>query len=117
MKSESTACSINGCAYCIDMRWKDLAEIGEEARRMYSPDAWPECPYYTYRERAALAWTEAVTCIAGDRVPDEVYEKVRPHFNEKELSDLTLAVAAINVWNRLPTAARLVPGNYTPQAN
>lgn len=108
------ASQINGCAYCLDMHWKDLAAIGETAQRMSSLDAWRECPYYTDRERAALAWTEAVTRIADSNVPDEVYEEVRPHFSEKELSDLTLAVAAINAWNRLNVSARTVPGDYQP---
>ena len=103
---------INGCAYCLDMHWKDLRAIGENEQRLYSLDAWRECPYYTERERAALAWTEAVTLVAKDHVPDEVYEEVRPHFSEKELCDLTLAVATINAWNRLSIAARTVPGTY-----
>src|ERR1700751_3985616 len=103
---------INGCAYCLDMHWKDLSAIGENEQRLYSLDAWRECPYYTERERAALAWAEAVTLVAKDQVPDEVYEEVRPHFSEKELCDLTLAVAPINAWNRLSIAARTVPGTY-----
>jgi AhpD family alkylhydroperoxidase len=103
---------INGCAYCLDMHWKDLRAIGETEQRLYSLDAWRECPYYTERERAALAWTEAVTLVARDHVPDEVYEEVRPHFNEKELSDLTFAIATINAWNRLAIAGRTVPGEY-----
>jgi AhpD family alkylhydroperoxidase len=103
---------INGCAYCLDMHWKDLRAIGETEQRLYSLDAWRECPYYTERERAALAWTEAVTLVARDHVPDVVYEEVRPHFNEKELSDLTFAIATINAWNRLAIAGRTVPGEY-----
>jgi len=106
------ASQINGCAYCLDTHWKDLRAIGEGEQRLYSLDAWPECPYYTDRERAALAWTEAVTLVTDGHVPDTVHEQVRPHFSEKELSDLTLAVATINAWNRLSIAARLVPGNY-----
>lgn len=108
------ASQLNGCAYCLDMHWKDLRAIGEGEQRLYSLDAWRECPYYSERERAALEWTEAVTLIAGSHVPDAVYEQVRPHFTDKELSDLTLAVAAINAWNRLSIAARLVPGGYQP---
>lgn len=108
------ASQINGCAYCLDMHWKDLRAGGENEQRLYSLDAWPECPYYTDRERAALRWTEAVTLVAGGRVPDEVYEEVRRHFSAKELSDLTLAVATINVWNRLNIASRAVPGAYQP---
>ena len=111
------ASQINGCAYCIDMHWKDLAAIGEKAQRLYSLDAWKECPYYTERERAALEWTESVTRITDGHAPDAVYESVRPHFSEKELSDITLAIAAINAWNRLSIAARLVPGGYTPASS
>jgi AhpD family alkylhydroperoxidase len=107
---------INGCAYCLDMHWKDLRAIGENEQRLYSLDAWRECPYYTDRERAALEWAEAVTRIAEGHVPDSVYEAVRPHFNEKELCDLTLAVAAINGWNRLAISSRTVPGTYQPAA-
>jgi AhpD family alkylhydroperoxidase len=106
------ASQINGCAYCLDMHWKDLRAIGETEQRLYSLDAWKECPYYTDRERAALAWTEAVTQISRGHVPDGVYESVRPHFSEKELADLTLAVATINAWNRLSIAGRAVPGTY-----
>ena len=105
---------INGCAYCLDMHWKDLRAIGENEQRLYSLDAWRECPYYTDRERAALAWTEAVTLVANNHVPDSVYEEVRQHFNEKELSDLTFAVATINAWNRMAIASRTVPGQYQP---
>jgi AhpD family alkylhydroperoxidase len=108
------ASQINGCAYCLDMHWKDLCAIGEREQRLYSLDAWRECPYYTDRERAALEWTEAVTQIANGHVPDAVYEAVRPHFNDKELSDLTLAIATINAWNRLSVAGRLIPGTYQP---
>jgi AhpD family alkylhydroperoxidase len=108
------ASQINGCAYCLDMHWKDLRALGESDERLYSLDAWRECPYYTDRERAALSWTESVTLIRESHVPDSIYEAVRAHFGEKELADLTLAVAAINAWNRLSIAARLVPGAYQP---
>ena len=108
------ASQINGCAYCLDMHWKDLCAHGEHEQRLYSLDAWRECPYYTDRERAALAWTEAVTLIADDHVPDALYQEVKPHFSEKELADLTLAMAAINAWNRLSIAGRLTPGTYQP---
>jgi AhpD family alkylhydroperoxidase len=104
------ASQINGCAYCLDMHWKDLRKTGETEQRLYSLDAWRESPYYSERERAALAWTEAATLVAVGHVSDAVYEDVRPHFSDRELSDLTLAVAAINAWNRLSIAARLVPG-------
>ena len=108
------ASQINGCAYCLDMHWKDLRASGEDERRLYSLDAWRECPYYTDRERAALAWTEAVTLIAQGHAPDAVYQEARSQFSEKELSDLTLAVAAINAWNRLSISSRIVPGGYQP---
>ncbi len=108
------ASQVNGCAYCLDMHWKDLRASGENEQRLYSLDAWRECPYYSDRERAALAWTEAVTLIAQGHAPDVVYEQARPHFSDKELSDLTLAVASINAWNRLSIAARIVPGGYQP---
>jgi AhpD family alkylhydroperoxidase len=108
------ASQLNGCAYCVDMHWKDLRALGEAEQRLYSLSVWRECPYYSDRERAALAWAEAVTLIDHDRVPDAVYEQARSQLSEKELSDLTLAVATINAWNRLSIAARLVPGSYQP---
>ncbi len=108
------ASQINGCAYCLDMHWKDLRASGETEQRLYSLDAWRESPFYTDRERAALEWTEALTLITDGHVPDEVYEQVRQHFNDKELSDLTLAVVTINGWNRLNISARTVPGGYQP---
>jgi AhpD family alkylhydroperoxidase len=108
------ASQINGCAYCIDMHWKDLRALGETEQKLYGLDAWEESPYYSSRERAALAWTEAVTNIAWTHAPDSVYERVRAEFSEKELADLTLAIATINAWNRLATAARTVPGTYQP---
>jgi AhpD family alkylhydroperoxidase len=108
------ASQINGCAFCLDMHWKDLRALGENEQRLYSLDAWSECPYYTDRERAALEWTEAVTLITDGHVRDEVYERVRTVFSEKELSDLTLAIATINAWNRLAISARTVPGSYKP---
>ena len=108
------ASQINGCAYCLDMHWKDLRAIGEKEQRLYSLDAWRECPYYTERERAALAWTEAVTLITNGHVPDALYEEVRSSFSEKELADLTCAVATINAWNRLAISARSTPGTYQP---
>lgn len=110
------ASQINGCAYCLDMHWKDLKAAGETDQRLYSLDAWRECPYYTERERAALAWAEAVTRVAEGHVPDAAYEEAKARFSEKELADLTLAVATINAWNRLSIAARVVPGTYQPAA-
>jgi AhpD family alkylhydroperoxidase len=108
------ASQLNGCAYCIDMHWKDLRALDEAEQRLYSLDAWRECPYYTDRERAALDWAEAVTFVANRHVPDAVHVTARAHFSETELADLTLAVAAINAWNRLSIAARLTPGTYQP---
>jgi len=107
---------VNGCAYCIDMHWKDLKAIGETDQRLYGLDAWEESPYYTDRERAAFAWAESVTNIQDGHVPDAVYDHVKNFFSEKELADLTLAVTAINSWNRLSIAARTVPGTYEPPA-
>ena len=109
------ASQLNGCAYCLDMHWKDLRAAGENEQRLYSLDAWRECPYYTDRERAALTWTEAVTLITDGHASDADYEAVRPHFDGKELADLTLAIATINAWNRLAIAARTVPGTYQPR--
>ena len=106
------ASQINGCAYCIDMHWKDLRAAGETEQRLYGLDAWEESPYYSERERAALAWTEAVTRVTEGHVSDEVYEKVRKHLAEKELADLTLAIVAINGWNRLNIAFRIPGGSY-----
>src|SRR3954471_7969834 len=101
---------INGCAFCLDMHWKDLRAIGESEQRLYGLDAWEESPYYTDRERAAFAGAESVTNIQDGHVPDAVFEHVKKFFDDKELADLTLAVTAINSWNRLSIAARTVPG-------
>jgi AhpD family alkylhydroperoxidase len=109
------ASQINGCAYCIDMHWKDLRALGESEQRLYGLDAWEESPYYSDRERAALAWTEAVTNIQNGHASDEVYKYVRQHFSEKEIADLTLAVAMINLWNRLAISGRTTPGTYQSQ--
>ena len=103
---------INGCAFCLDMHWKDLQASGESEPRMYSLDAWRETDYYSDRERAALAWAEAVTKVTEGHVPDEVFEAARQHFSEQEMADLTFAVVAINGWNRLSIAFRVVPGTY-----
>ena len=105
---------INGCAYCLDMHWKDLRAAGETEQRLYGLDAWRESPYYTERERAALAWAEAVTRIPGGQVPDEVSEEAHRHFSDEELANLTLGVVAINGWNRLNIAFRTRPGTYQP---
>ena len=106
------ASQINGCAYCLDMHSKDSRAIGETEQRLYGLDAWRETPYYSERERAALEWTEALTLVSETRVPDEVFERVREQFSEDELVHLSLAIVAINGWNRLNIAARTVPGDY-----
>src|SRR6476620_6441203 len=95
------ASQINGCAYCLDMHTKDARAEGETEQRLYTLSAWRETPFFTERERAALEWTEAVTESGKDHVPDEVFERARRQFGERELADLTLAVIAINAWNRL----------------
>jgi AhpD family alkylhydroperoxidase len=105
---------INGCAFCLDMHWKDLKVEGETDQRMYSLDAWRETSYYTDRERAALAWAEAVTNISDGHAPDELFEEARQYFSEQELADLTLAVTAINGWNRISIAFQVVPATYQP---
>lgn len=105
---------INGCAYCLDMHSKDLRAEGETEQRLYLLEAWRESPFFTERERAALAWAEAVTLVTQSHVPDEVYEEAEKQFNEQELIDLTFAVATINAWNRLNIAFRTTPGTYQP---
>jgi AhpD family alkylhydroperoxidase len=108
------ASQLNGCSYCLDMHSKDARAAGETEQRLYGLDAWRETPYYSARERAALEWTEALTLVTEGHVPDEVYERVRQEFSEDELAHLSLAVVAINGWNRLNVAARTVPGDYVP---
>ena len=108
------ASQINGCAYCIDMHTKDARTNGESEQRLYAVSAWHEAPFYSERERAALAWTEAVTLINQDHVPDEIYAEARKHFSEKELVDLTLGIIAINSWNRLAVSFRTLAGSYQP---
>ncbi|MGH2481980.1 MAG: carboxymuconolactone decarboxylase family protein, partial [Ktedonobacteraceae bacterium] len=112
---ETRASQINGCAYCLDMHTKDARADGESEQRLYLLPAWREATCYSEREQAALAWTEAVTLVAEDHVPDEVYERVRPHFTEEELANLTLAITAINAWNRLNVAFRTPAGSYRPR--
>jgi AhpD family alkylhydroperoxidase len=106
------ASQLNGCAHCIDMHTKELRADGESEQRLYLLDAWRESPFYSDRERAALAWTEAVTLVADDHVPDEVYDEARQQFTEEELVNLTFALVAINAANRLNIAFRTVPGSY-----
>lgn len=108
------ASQMNGCAYCIDMHSKDARALGETEQRLYELDAWRETPFYSDRERAALAWTEALTLVSQTHVPDSVYEEVKKHFSEKEIVDLTFVLSTINAWNRLAIALRVVPGHYRP---
>ena len=108
------ASQINGCAYCIDMHSKDARARGETEQRLYGLDAWRETPFYSERERAALAWTEAVTLVTAGHVPDTLFEEVRQRFTERELAHLTLAIVAINGWNRFGIAFRAEPGAYKP---
>ena len=103
------ASQINGCAHCIDMHTKELRADGESEQRLYLLNAWREAPVYTDRERAALAWTEAVTLISQTHAPDDVYNEVRAHFSEAETVNLTALIGAINSWNRIAIAFRAVP--------
>lgn len=103
---------INGCAYCLDMHSKDLLATGEKAQRLFLMDAWREAPFYSDRERAALAWAEAVTRIKEGNVDDLVYKNARLQFSEEELIDLTLAITTINSYNRINIAFRTVAGGY-----
>jgi AhpD family alkylhydroperoxidase len=104
---------INGCAYCLDMHSKDLRARGETEQRIYMVSAWREVPQlYSAREQAALCWAEAVTRLTNQEVPEEVYDQVRAEFDDKELAQLTLAIIAINSWNRLNVAFRTPAGNY-----
>lgn len=109
---KTRASQINRCGYCIDMHTKDARAGGESEQRLYLLPAWREAPFYTERERAALEWTEALTQISENDVADELYQRVRRHFDEKELVDLTLAITAINSWNRLAIAFRTEVGSY-----
>ncbi len=106
---KTRASQINGCAFCIDMHTKDARKRGETEQRLYLLNAWREAPCYTDRERAALAWTEAVTLISETHAPDDVYSGVRAHFSEAETVNLTMLIAAINAWNRLAISFRSVP--------
>ena len=106
------ASQINGCAYCLDMHSKDATALGIPAQKLFLLDAWREAPFYTDQERAALEWTEAVTLISEGQVPDQIYEAVQPHFSDRELVELTMAVVTINGWNRLAISFRQQPGAY-----
>jgi AhpD family alkylhydroperoxidase len=106
------ASQINGCAYCVDMHARRLRELGEPNERLDAVAAWSEGPFFNDRERAALAWTEAVTLLSADHVPDSAFDAARAQFDETELVNLTMVVATINVWNRLAVAFRAVPEGY-----
>ena len=108
------ASMMNGCAYCVDMHSKDARAGGESEQRLYALSVWREAPFFTPRERAALAWTEAVTEVGTGHVPDEVYRLAREQFDERELVDLTMVIIAINAWNRLAIAFRAIAGTYQP---
>jgi AhpD family alkylhydroperoxidase len=110
------ASQLNGCAHCLDMHSKDARQQGETEQRLYLLNAWRETSLFSARERAALAWTEALTFVAETRVPDDVYEVAHAQFSDRELMDLTLAVAAINSWNRIAISFRVEAGNYQPLA-
>lgn len=101
------ASQINNCAWCLNMHSKDAKELGEKDERLCSVSVWKEAPFYTEKEKAALAWTEAVTLISKDGVSDSLFEEVHKYFNDKEISDLTLAIIAINGWNRLNVAFKI----------
>jgi AhpD family alkylhydroperoxidase len=108
---------INGCAYCLDMHSKDLRAAGETEQRLYTINTWRETPFFTDRERAALAWAEAVTKLKDAEVPDEIFEEARAHFSDEELVDLTMSVITINSWNRINIAFRPAVGTYIPGAH
>jgi AhpD family alkylhydroperoxidase len=112
---KTRASQINGCAYCIDMHTKDARALGESEQRLYLLNAWREAPFYTERERAALAWTEAVTLISESHASNEEYRAAREQFSEQELVDLTMAIVSINGWNRLAISFRAEPGQYESQ--
>ncbi|HUI33228.1 MAG: carboxymuconolactone decarboxylase family protein [Dysgonamonadaceae bacterium] len=109
------ASQINGCAFCLDMHTKDARKAGETEQRIYALNAWRETPFYTNRERAALDWTEALTLISENEIPDSLYQATQEYFTENEMITLTMAIIAINGWNRLAISFRTVPGSYEPK--
>jgi AhpD family alkylhydroperoxidase len=111
---KARASHINGCAFCIDMHWKDAVAAGETEERLYSLDAWRESPLYSERERAALELCDAMTLIADTHVPDEVWARARASFEEHDLAHLVFAITTINAWNRLMITTRVEPGHYQP---
>jgi AhpD family alkylhydroperoxidase len=112
---KTRASQINGCAFCLDMHTKDARKAGETEQRLYALSAWHETPFYSERERAALEWTEALSLISDTDVPDALYENVRKQFSESEIVALSIAIVAINGWNRLAISFRTVPGSYNPK--
>lgn len=114
---KTRASQINGCAYCLDMHTQDARSLGESEQRLYALSAWRETPFYTDRERAGLAWTEAITLIREKPPDDSLFEQVRTQFTETELVNLTLAIVTINGWNRFAIAFRAVPGQYRPSGH
>jgi AhpD family alkylhydroperoxidase len=113
---KTRASQLNGCAYCIDMHTKDARAAGESEQRLYSLDAWRETPFYSPRERAALALTEAITLLSQTNVPDDVWETAAAEFEPDELAALVFTATTINAWNRLGVSTRMVPGRYEPGA-
>jgi AhpD family alkylhydroperoxidase len=113
---KTRASQMNGCAYCIDMHTKDARAAGETEQRLYALNAWRETPFYSPRDRAALAWTEAITNIQQGHASDAEYEAARKEFSEAELVRLTFAITQINTWNRIAIAFRAEPGKYEPAA-
>src|SRR5499433_1033997 len=113
---KTRASQINGCAYCIDMHTKDARAVGDTEQRLYELDAWRETPFYSEKERAALAWTEAITEVWETQMPDAAFEEVKKQFSEKEIVDLTIATGMINLWNRVAISLRAVPGHYRAAA-
>lgn len=111
---KTRASQINHCAYCLDMHTKDARKAGETEQRLYTLSAWKEAPFYSEKERAALAWTEALTTLSTNEVADELYDALTLHFTEKEIVDLTIAIVAINGWNRLSVGFRTEAGTYNP---
>jgi len=109
------ASQLNGCAFCLDMHTKDARALGETEQRLYTLDAWRETPFFTDQERAALAWTEALTNIQQGHAPDDVYEELKRHFPEKDIVSLTLAITTINAWNRISIGFRVPAGSYQPR--
>jgi AhpD family alkylhydroperoxidase len=107
---------VNGCAFCVDMHTKDARLSGEQEQRLYAVPVWRQTPFFTARERAALAWTDAVTELGHAHVPDDAFEHVREHFTDVEIVNLTMAVVAINGWNRIAIALRQPVGSYAPPA-